>query len=93
MRGCEKERLIIALVSTPRLTAKALLTVLPYQIKRIAEDEFYKEYVSETLRHSGKCIATLVGGEYMPKSRLQMLHPVKELTAEEIVEQTLARIK
>ena len=93
MRGTERERLIVALLSTPRLSAKALLTVLPYQIKRLAEDEFYKEYVSETLRHGGKCIAMLVGGQYMPKSRMEMMHPKKELTAEEIVEQTLARIK
>lgn len=85
--------MIIALISTPRLNARALLTVLPYQIKRLAEESFYKEYISEVLRYSGKCIASLVGGEYMPKSHLQLLHPVKELTAEEIVEQTLARIK
>jgi hypothetical protein len=93
VRGCEKERLIIALISTPRLNARALLTVLPYQIKRLAEEEFYKEYVSETLRYSGKCISRLIGGEYMPKPCRQLLHPVKELTAAEIVEQTLARIK
>lgn len=74
------------------MTARALLTVLPYQIKHLAEEEFYKEYVSETLRYSGKCIAQIIGGEYMPKSRMQLLHPVKELTAEEIVEQTLAKI-
>jgi hypothetical protein len=45
------------------------------------------------LRYSGKNIASHFGGEYMPKSYRQLLHPVKELTAAEIVEQTLARIK
>jgi hypothetical protein len=93
VRGCGKERLIIALISTPRLNARALLTVLPYQIKRLAEESFYKEYISEVLRYSGKNIASHFGGEYMPKSYRQLLHPVKELTAAEIVEQTLARIK
>lgn len=37
-------------------------------------------------------MASFVGGDYMPKSYRHLLNPPKEMTAEEIVEQTLARI-
>lgn len=92
MRGCGEERVIFALLSLPRLNAKALLTVLPYQIKKNQEDAFYKEYISEVLRYSGKAVAGLTGGEYMPKSHMELLHPKKEMTAGEIVEHVLAKI-
>lgn len=90
MRGCKGERVIVSLLSLPRLNGKALMAVLPVAIKRNSERELYNDYVSECLRMITESTAKFAGGKYISKPFAEILQPQETKTAEEIVLDVIA---
>lgn len=90
MRGCKGERVIVSLLSLPRLNGKALMAVLPVAIKQNSERELYDSYVSECLRMLTENTANYLGGKYITKPFAEFLQPQETKTAEEIVLDVIA---
>lgn len=88
MRGCGGGgRVILALLSLPRLRVKAILTALPHVVDRQIKDEISTEYIGNALQVISKTLAEIRGGSYIQKPLTDVLHPERQdnRSAEEII--------
>lgn len=73
---------------------KALLSVLPVLLKKQAQEQAYRAYVTDALKTITENTAKYAGGSYM-KARyydLENPKPVETRTGEEIISQMKAKI-
>ena len=72
---------------------RAILAVLPVQIKQDAEEALYRDYVARGIRMITESAAKMNGGSYITEEYADMLHPKREekRTAEEIIADVAAR--
>lgn len=82
------ERVIPSLLSMPRLTVKAYISVLPEAIRQRIKDDAYKEYVAECLRIIGENTAKYSGGGYIKVKYSEIINPKphETRTSKEIIQ-------
>lgn len=75
MRGYGGERVINALLSYRRnLGVRAIISTLPYAIKKQLEDDAYKHYMAACARICTENTARLSQGTYMKATLYDVLH-------------------
>lgn len=88
MRGAGAEAVTSALLSAPKLRAKACISMLPAIIRRQQKEEYFRAYVAECLRVISENTAKMVGGSYMQAhySTGEAKKEAPDVTGEEILE-------
>lgn len=66
-----------ALLRLPRMNGRAMLTALPFEVKKNSEEERYREYVTDALYSISQSTARQ-SGAYMEKRFLYLIHPELE---------------
>lgn len=86
MRTAGESRVIISLLSSPRLTVRAYLAVLPTLIRREEQTEIYRIYVTDALRAQGE-------GKYLVKRYADLIteKPVIRKTYGQIVSEVIEK--
>lgn len=86
MRTAGESRVIISLLSPPRLTVRAYLAVLPALIRREEQTEIYRIYVTDALKAQGE-------GKYLVKRYADLIteKPVIRKTYGQIVSEVIER--
>ena len=86
MRTAGESRVIIYLLSSPRLTVRAYLAVLPTLIRREEQTEIYRIYVTDALRAQGE-------GKYLVKRYADLIteKPVIRKTYGQIVSEVIEK--
>ena len=86
MRTAGESRVIISLLSSPRLTVRAYLAVLPALIRREEQTEIYRIYVTDALKAQGE-------GKYLVKRYADLIteKPVIRKTYGQIVSEVIEK--
>ncbi len=85
--------MIASLCSAPRMGARALICALPLVIKRQAEEQAYRIYVTDALKIIGENTAKLSCGNYLTHRYIDAITPRKQetRTEDEIIAHVLSR--
>lgn len=86
MRGAGAEAVNSALLSAPKLRAKACISMLPSIIKRQQKDEWFRAYIAEGVRILTENTAKVVGGSYMQGRYLEEEKKAPDVKGDEILE-------
>lgn len=88
------ERVIASLLPLNGHSIRAVLSALPYMIKKQVEQELLVMYITECLRHTSKNTATHEGCEYVNISFNDLVKPksLDNRTGDQIVDEVLRRI-
>lgn len=60
------------------MSAKAIITTLPYKIKADTKTEIYRVYMAKNIRLLTENTAKMVQGEYMSAEYYDIIYPKKE---------------
>ena len=93
MRGFGGERVIRSLLHFPRLTARGVISILPYKIKQEIDDDLYRDYIARCARILTENTARLSGGNYIRAEYGDMTNPKPRdnRTAQEIADDIISR--
>lgn len=88
MRGAGAEAVTSALLSAPKLRAKACISMLPAIIGRQQKERYFQAYVAECLRVISENTAKMVGGSYMQAhyTAVEKREEAPDVTGGEILE-------
>jgi hypothetical protein len=80
-------------LSFPRISARGVISVLPYKIKKDHEDELYRGYMARCARILTENTARLSGGGYLKVEYEDIINPKPQdtRTADEIVQDIIAQ--
>lgn len=94
-----RDRVVLSLLSMPRMTGQAYLAVLAVAIKERIHTEQYREYVTDALRliteNTAKAVRTDESASYITNRYKDMIDPPPEetRTSEEIISSLRAKLR
>ena len=78
MAAAGQDRVILALLSVPRMRAGAYIAVLPTLIKKQIQEQSYRVYVTDALKVITENTAKLGGGSYLRTRYYDIENPPPE---------------
>lgn len=88
-----RDKIILSLLSVPKMSGSSYISVLPTLIKNTIKKELYDIYITDSLCVIGENTAKYAGGSYIKKRWISFIedNPQKEQTGEEIVAQVIEK--
>lgn len=82
-----RDGVTLALLSAPRMSARAILSVLPVLLKKQAKEKAYRIYVTDALKAITENTAKYAGGSYIKARYLDLEdeRPEETRTPDEII--------
>lgn len=88
-----KDKVVLSLLSVPKMGGSSYISVLPTLVKNAIKKELYDIYITDSLRVIGENTAKYAGGSYIKKRWASLIEdkPKREQTGEEIVAQVIEK--